>query len=83
MIVRVDSKSGSKTGPGDLGAGYPGAGGAGEPRGCARQRVQIKHILIGFYPREGRYMVVVPGTWYLLEELEELEELDDLEELKV
>ena len=38
----------------------PGAGRAGRMPGAgrARQRAHIKHISIGFYPREGRYMVI-------------------------
>ena len=36
------------------------------PRGCARQRAQIKHIFIGFYPREGRYMVRVETNYLTL-----------------
>ena len=35
------------------GGRMPGAGAAGR----VRQRAQIKHISIGFYTREGRYMI--------------------------
>ena len=67
MDSKSDSKSQSQSkGPrpgvwGPRGSGGPGGrmpGGRMPGAGPARQRAQIKHISIGFYPREGRYMVV-------------------------
>ena len=61
MDSKSDSKSQSQSkgpGPGVRGPGGRMPGGRMPGAGRARQRAQIKHISIGFYPREGRYMVV-------------------------